>query len=204
MGASSVAPAWLGPIEVGAPDTMAAWRALGNSFAGVDDLRRVLHERVTDGGAARILAEQEVLATALADALAAVPETALSLPGGEEDWNVAQTFAHATAARRFLPTWGAMAPAGTWPADDPPTVRPSIPGDPAASRAELLILLEKSRRSQERAAEQLTGHETQPCPLDHPLVGRLRCGDWLLFAGVHDLMHLEQLHRIADEQRRGS
>jgi hypothetical protein len=29
-------------------------------------------------------------------------------------------------------------------------------------------------------------------------VGRLRCGEWLLFAGVHDLMHLEQLHRIAE------
>ena len=34
--------------------------------------------------------------------------------------------------------------------------------------------------------------------LDHPLVGRLRCGEWLLFAGVHDLMHLEQLHALAD------
>jgi hypothetical protein len=25
----------------------------------------------------------------------------------------------------------------------------------------------------------------------------LRCGEWLLFAAVHDLMHLEQLHGIA-------
>jgi hypothetical protein len=30
-------------------------------------------------------------------------------------------------------------------------------------------------------------------------VGRLRCGEWLLFAGVHDLMHLEQLHRLLAE-----
>jgi predicted amidophosphoribosyltransferase len=26
-----------------------------------------------------------------------------------------------------------------------------------------------------------------------------RCGEWLLFAGVHDPMHLEQLHAIADD-----
>jgi len=36
-----------------------------------------------------------------------------------------------------------------------------------------------------------------PCPLEHPLVGRLRCGEWFLFAGVHDLMHLEQLDGLA-------
>ena len=40
-----------------------------------------------------------------------------------------------------------------------------------------------------------------PCPLEHPLVGRLRCGEWLLFAGVHDLMHLEQLHEIESRFR---
>ena len=49
----------------------------------------------------------------------------------------------------------------------------------------------------ERAARSIAGHEEDPCPLEHPLVGRLRCGEWLLFAGVHDLMHLEQLHGIA-------
>jgi len=201
MGATSSAPAWLTFVEAGAPDTVAAWNALGNAFAGARALRRVLRERVTARDAPRIFAEQEVLAEALAEALAAVPDAALRIPGGEEDWNVAQTFAHATAARRFLPTWAAMAAAGSWPTDDPPSVRPSIPGDADASRDELLTLLGKSRRSQERAAELITGRETQPCPLDHPLVGRLRCGDWLLFAGVHDLMHLEQLHRIADAHR---
>ena len=202
MGAASLGSAWLRSAEAGAPDTVSAWRALGN-FSGVEALNLVLQERVHDGDAPRIFAEQEFLARALAEALAAVSDAALSAPGGEEDWNVAQAFAHATAARRFLPTWAAMAVAGTWPADNPPVVRPSIPGDPATTREDLLILLGKSRRSQERAAEQLMGHETEPCPLDHPLVGRLRCGDWLLFAGVHDLMHLEQLHRIADEYREG-
>jgi hypothetical protein len=45
----------------------------------------------------------------------------------------------------------------------------------------------------------IAGHEGERCPLDHPLIGRLRCGEWLLFVGVHDLMHLQQLHRIADD-----
>jgi hypothetical protein len=202
MGAASLGSAWLPSAEDHAPDTVAAWRALGN-FSGVEALHLVLQERVHDGDAPRILSEQEFLAQALEEALAAVSDPALDAPGGEEDWNVAQAFAHATAARRFLPTWAGMAAAGTWPADNPPVVRPSIPGDPATTREELLVLLNKSRRSQERAAEQLAGHETEPCPLDHPLVGRLRCGDWLLFAGVHDLMHLEQLHRIADVYREG-
>jgi hypothetical protein len=200
MGATSSASAWLTSAEAGAPDTIAAWRALGN-FARLEALRRVLEERIHDGDAPRIFAEHETLARALEEALVAMPDAALGAPGGEEDWNVAQAFAHATAARRFLPTWAAMAAAGTWPADDPPVVRPSIPGDPATTHEALLVLLGKSRRSQERAAEQLTGHETEPCPLDHPLVGRLRCGDWLLFAGVHDLMHLEQLHSLAGEHR---
>ena len=201
MGATSSAPVWLASVQAAAPDTVGAWRALGNAFAGLNGLRRVLKEHVTDGDAPRLLAEQEILASALEEALVETPDGALRVPGGEEDWNVAQIFAHVTAARRFLPTWAAMAAAGNWPVEDPPTVRPSLPGDPAATREDLLVLLTKSRRSQERAAEQLTGHETEPCPLDHPLVGRLRCGDWLLFAGVHDLMHLEQLHRIADLYR---
>lgn len=200
MGATSPVSGWLAAAEAGAPDTVEAWRALGD-FADPDDLRVVLEQRVHDGDAPRILAEQENLARALEEALAGMPEAALDEPGGEEDWNVAQAFAHVTAARRFLPTWAAMAAAGTWPVDSPPVVRPSIPGDPATTREELLVLLGKSRRSQERAAEQILRHETQPCPLDHPLLGRLRCGDWLLFAGVHDLMHLEQLHRLGDERR---
>jgi hypothetical protein len=49
------------------------------------------------------------------------------------------------------------------------------------------------------SAAAIDGHESEPCPLEHPLVGRLRCGEWLLFAGVHDLMHLEQLHRLIDD-----
>jgi hypothetical protein len=75
-------------------------------------------------------------------------------------------------------------------------VRPGIPGPADASRELLLSYLEKSRRAMATSAAAIAGHEADPCPLDHPLVGRLRCGEWLLFAGVHDLMHLEQLHRL--------
>jgi hypothetical protein len=72
-----------------------------------------------------------------------------------------------------------------------------VPGAPTATREQLRGRLAGSQRVIERAARAIEGHETDPCPLEHPLVGRLRCGEWLLFSGVHDLMHLEQLHRLA-------
>lgn len=53
------------------------------------------------------------------------------------------------------------------------------------------------------SAAAIAGHETDPCPLDHPLIGsRLTCGEWLLFCGVHDLMHLEQLHDLLGRSAR--
>jgi hypothetical protein len=67
---------------------------------------------------------------------------------------------------------------------------------PGASREQLRGRIAASQRVIERAARSIKGHETDPCPLEHPLVGRLRCGEWLLFAGIHDLMHLDQLHEI--------
>jgi hypothetical protein len=70
-------------------------------------------------------------------------------------------------------------------------------GPPDADRATLLRKIAQSQRLIERSARTVAGHETEPCPLVHPLVGRLRCGEWLLFAGVHDMMHLEQLHDLA-------
>jgi len=77
-----------------------------------------------------------------------------------------------------------------------PTVVPGVPGPPDASRADLLRKIGRSQRLVERAASQVKGHELEPCRLVHPLVGTLRCGEWILFAGVHDLMHLEQLHDL--------
>jgi hypothetical protein len=73
-----------------------------------------------------------------------------------------------------------------------------VPGPPDTGRDDLLRRIARSQRLIDRSAATVAGHEEDACPLEHPLVGRLRCGEWLLFAGVHDLMHLEQLHRIAD------
>lgn len=157
--------------------------------------RRELRHRAGPGSARPVLTQQEAIADALADALAATTEEMLRAPGGEEEWNVAQAFAHTTSARRWLARAGALAASDAWP-DEPPIVTPGVPGSPDASREQLLVYLDKSRRSMGESAAAIAGHEADPCPLDHPLVGRLRCGEWLLFAGVHDLMHLEQLHRL--------
>jgi hypothetical protein len=74
---------------------------------------------------------------------------------------------------------------------------PGVPGPLGAGRDDLVRKLQQSQRIVARSAGHVAGHEEEPCPLEHPLVGRLRCGEWLLFAGVHDVMHLEQLNAIA-------
>jgi hypothetical protein len=191
-------PSWLSGLEADAPDVIACWRALDSSFTGLKALRRELRQRVHQGDAPRILAQQEAVGRALERMLRAIPDRLLRAPGGEEDWNVAQAFAHTTAARRFLGAWAALDAGGTWPATDPPVVTPSIPGRPDASREELLMLLEKSARAMRKAAERIEGHELQRCGMDHPLVGRLRCGEWLLFLGIHDCMHLEQMQGLLE------
>jgi hypothetical protein len=186
-------PAWVEALDRRAPDVVAVWWVAdqpGSAF------QREILRRSGPGTAAGILAQQEAVADALADALAATTDEQLREPGGEEDWNVAQAFAHTTASRRWLAHAGAVAARGEWPVDDPPVVRPGIPGPADASRELLQTYLDKSRRSMATSAAAIAGHEADPCPLDHPLVGHLRCGGWLLFAGVHDVMHLEQLHRL--------
>ena len=196
--APSPTTAWLAALEVDAPDVIACWRALGSGFTGLRPLRRELLHRVHASDAPRILAQQEAVGRELERMLRAMPERLLRAPGGEEDWNVAQTFAHATAARRFLGAWAALDAGGTWPETDPPRVAPSVPGRPDATREELLVLLDKSSRAMRKAAERIEGNERQRCGLDHPLIGHLRCGEWLLFLGVHDCMHLEQMQRLLE------
>ncbi|HET8776375.1 MAG TPA: DinB family protein [Candidatus Limnocylindria bacterium] len=188
---------WISALEADAPDVVACWRSL-DADSPLRSLRRELRARVVDGGASLILAQQEAIGDALERVLRALPEHLLRAPGGEEDWNVAQAFAHTTAARRFLATWAALDTGADWPEHRPPVVTPSVPGRADASRDELLILLDKSRRGVREAAARIEGHELQRCRLEHPLVGRLRCGDWLLWVGVHDCMHLEQLHRLIE------
>ena len=183
---------WWEALESRAPDVVAAWLACDRLLLA---LRHELRARAGAGTAAAIQRQQEAVADALSDALDAATDEQLRAPGGEEDWNVAQAFAHTTASRRWLAHAAALSARGEWP-DEEPVVRPGIPGPADASRELLRTYLDKSRRSMGLSAEAIAGHETEPCPLDHPLVGHLRCGEWLLFAGVHDLMHLEQLHRL--------
>lgn len=190
--------AWVADLEPDAPDVVACWRIFSWDLAGLKALRRELRHRVADGDAPRILAQQEAVGDALEAVLRALPEELLRAPGGEEDWNVAQAFAHTTAARRFLSTWAALDAGGSWPETDPQRVTPSVPGRADATRDELLVLLDKSRVALRSAAERIAGHERQRCGMDHPLVGHLRCGEWLLFVGLHDLMHLEQLHGLRE------
>jgi hypothetical protein len=185
-------PRWQEALERRAPDVVAVWLACDR---GPMSFRREIRSRAGPGSAAAVLVQQEAVADSLAAALDASSEDQLRAPGGEEDWNVAQAFAHTTAARRWLVRAAALTARGEWP-DPPPVVRPGIPGPADASRELLQSYLDKSRRSMATSAQEIAGHEAEPCPLDHPLVGHLRCGEWLLFAGVHDLMHLEQMHQL--------
>ena len=187
------AATWLDALEDRAPNAVAAFRGIETGrFLSV---RREVRRRAGDGSAATSLAELDALGVELARIIERLPEAALRAPGGEEDWNVAQTIGHDAAARSGLVLAASLAASDRWPADAP-TVVPGVPGAPDASRAELLRRIEGSRRLIARAGRGVAGHEADPCPLEHPLVGRLRCGEWLLFAGVHDLMHLEQLDRL--------
>jgi hypothetical protein len=188
-------PGWLEAVERRAPDTVAVWRTLDPRLESNPQFQREIASRAGAGTANHLLDEADAVADALAGALAACSDEQLRAPGGEEDWNVAQAFAHTTASRRWLVSAAAMAARGEWP-EEAPVVRPGIPGPPDASRELLGTYLTKSRRSMALSAAAIAGHEMEPCPLDHPLIGHLRCGEWLLFAGVHDLMHLEQLHRL--------
>jgi hypothetical protein len=195
---ASASAAWVTSLEADAGDVVACWRAFDWSLSGLKALRREVRARVHDGDAPRILAQQEAVGDALEVILRSLPEPLLRAPGGEEDWNVAQAFAHTTAARRFLATWAALDAEGEWPEHRPPVVTPSVPGRAEATLDELQTLLDKSRRAIREAADRLHGHEIQRCRMKHPLIGHLRCGEWLLFVGVHDLQHLEQLNRLRD------
>jgi hypothetical protein len=186
-------PRRIDALEPLAPDIVAAWRGVdAGAFLSV---RREVRRRAGMGSAQAIAIQLAAVSEALADVVRDLPEPAFGMPGGEGDWNVAQALGHAADSRAGLAMAGALAASGRWPADAPPVV-PGIPGSADASREQLLRRLATSQRIVERAARTIAGHETEPCPLEHPLVGQLRCGEWLLFAGVHDLMHLEQLEAL--------
>lgn len=186
---------WVDALQADAPDVVAAWR--GISAGRILGVRREVRRRAGEGTAVGIAAQLATLADALTAVVETLSDAALQAPGGEEDWNVAQAIGHDCEARVGLCLAASLAAAGRWPADAP-TVVPGIAGSANADRATLMRKIAQSQRLVERAARTVAGHETELCPLDHPLVGRLRCGEWLLFAGIHDLMHLEQLHGLAD------
>ncbi|MHB8400155.1 MAG: DinB family protein [Candidatus Limnocylindrales bacterium] len=183
-------------LEVGAPDVVAAFRGIeAGRFVSV---RREVRRRAGEGSASRVAEQLATVARALEAIVSGLPDEAFGMPGGEADWNVAQTIGHDAGARAGLAMAGALAASGRWPVDAPVVV-PGVPGPARLDREGLRRRMAASQRIVERAARSIAGHETDPCPLDHPLVGRLRCGEWLLFAGVHDLMHLDQLERLAAE-----
>ena len=184
---------WISELDSGAPDIVAAYRNIeAGKFITV---RREIRRRTGLGSAPTIVPQLAAIADALTAMVDRLPDPAFEAPGGEGDWNVAQAIGHDAHARAGLALAGALAASDRWPADAPVVV-PGIPGAASASRDDLRRRIAISQRAIERAARSIEGHETDPCPLEHPLVGRLRCGEWLLFAGVHDLMHLEQLHEI--------
>jgi len=186
---------WTSDLEAAAPHVIAAWR--GIEVGEFISVRREVRRRAGAGSASAIVGQLAATAAALTAIVRALPDEAFGLPGGESDWTVAEAIGHDAAARVGLVMAAGLAANGRWP-DNAPTVVPGVPGPSAASRDELIRKLDQSQRIVARLAAQVAGHEGDACPIVHPLVGRLRCGEWLLFAGVHDLMHLEQLHAIED------
>lgn len=185
---------WLDELESGAPDAVAAFRGIeAGKFISV---RREVRHRAGPGTAEGVVAQLGAIAQALITIVQTLPEPAFAAPGGEGDWNVAEAIGHDADSRAGLAMAGALAATGKFP-PDAPTVVPGIPGTRGLGREALVRRLGASQRIVERAGRSIAGHEQDPCALEHPLVGRLRCGEWLLFAAVHDLMHLEQLHGIA-------
>jgi hypothetical protein len=180
-------------LQAGAPEIVRAWRGIDEgAFLSV---RRQVRRGAGPGSAPRIAMQLAAVADALASVIGSLPDDAFAMPGGEADWNVAQALGHTADSRAGLALAGSLAASGRWP-DDAPAVVPGVPGPAGATRDQLLRRIAASQRIVERSARAIDGHETEPCPLEHPLVGRLRCGEWLLFSGVHDLMHLEQLERL--------
>jgi hypothetical protein len=191
---TTTAATWLDALAEEAPDVVAAFRGIEEGkFISV---RREVRRRAGAGSAARVAVQLAAIEATLAAFVEVLPEAAFAAPGGEEDWTVAETIGHDADSRAGLAMAGALAATNRFPADARPVV-PGIPGERGNGREALVRRLAASQRIVDRAARSIAGHEEEPGPLEHPLVGRLRCGEWLLFAGVHDLMHREQLHGIA-------
>lgn len=176
-----------------APDLVAIWRGVDED--DVSGARELIGASAGPSSVARIVPQLAAIADVVLAILRDLPPSALAMPGGESDWNVAQAIGHLADARAGLALAASRAASGRWP-EDASTVTPGVPGPADADREQLLHRVATSQRVVERSARAIAGHEADDCPLEHPMVGRLRCGEWLVFAGFHDLMHIAQLETL--------
>jgi len=186
-------PEWLIELAERAPDLVVPYRAYRDERYLV--VKQECKARSGHGTALRLAGQHAAVSEHLDGLLARADAAVLTAPGGEGDWNVAQALGHTIAAREGLILAAMLAAAGRWPADAP-TVVPGVAGPAGATSEALRASLARSQRFIERAAARIAGHESDRCGLQHPLVGHFPCGGWLLFAGVHDLMHIDQLERL--------
>ena len=186
-------PEWLTALAEQAPDLVVPYREYRDERFVV--MKQAVKARSGPDTALGLAGQHAAVAAHLDALLARADGALLAAPGGEGDWNVAQALGHTIAAREGLVLAAMLAATGRWPADAP-TVVPGVPGPVDATGAALRASLARSQRFIERASTRIAGREADPCELRHPLVGHFRCGGWLLFAGVHDLMHVEQLERL--------
>jgi len=90
-------PTWLDRLEPGAPALVSAFRALGDRrFIA---LRRAVRRAAGAGSAPGFMPQHAAVAALLDAWIATAAPEALSMPGGEEDRNVARALSHAIAAR---------------------------------------------------------------------------------------------------------
>ena len=190
---------WVATLETAAPDVVACWRVIDWNSRRAEGLRRELRGRVATGDAPRILAQQEARrrrarARCCGDARAAAAR-ARRRGGLERGPGLRAHDGRPPLPRR--PGRRSTRGARGRPSDAP-VVTPSVPGPPDATRETAARYLDKSRSAIREAAARIAGHELQRCGMTHPLIGHLRCGEWLLFVGIHDCMHLEQLHGLLE------
>ena len=149
-------------LRTTAPDIVLAWDGIdAERFLSV---RREVRRRTGPGTAARIVPQLAVTGEALAGIVRTLPEIAFGMPGGEEDWTVAQAVGHAADARAGLAMAASLAAHGRFPADAPEVV-PGIPGPADVTRDHLVRRIATSQRVVERAARAIAGHEVTECPL---------------------------------------
>jgi hypothetical protein len=186
---------WAEALAGEAPDLTAPYAAYrdGRLLEVRSDVRR----RAGDGAALRLAPQHAAVARVFGDLLARADDALLDAPGGEGDWTLAEALGHAIESRQGLVLAAQLAATGRFPADSPPVVK-GIAGPSGATREELRTRLDRSQRFLERAIPRVEGHERTECPLIHPDLGQLRCGEWLIVAGVHDLLHVAQLHSLVE------